>query len=211
MIIYKSINKINGKMYIGQTIASLKERKYKHKSLAKNNSQLYFHRAIRKYGWKNFKWEIIEEPDKEIGGQRETYYIKKFGCKSPNGYNLTDGNDNTTLGLRFEWTDEQKAGIIGKNNSNYGGGKWMIGKNNPAKRKSVREKISKSKIGKKRPDMVKIRAKKYIVKNISTGKEEEIYNMAEWIRNNSIFNYTGVKNVLKNEWKQYKGFHFRRI
>lgn len=57
--IYKYQNKINKKVYIGQSI-NLKQRKMAHKSSAFNekakdyNSQL--HQAIRKYGLENFDY-----------------------------------------------------------------------------------------------------------------------------------------------------------
>lgn len=49
MLIYKATNKINGKIYIGQTHKSLEERKMCHKHDSKN-IDTYFYRAIRKYG-----------------------------------------------------------------------------------------------------------------------------------------------------------------
>jgi group I intron endonuclease len=172
--------------------------------------ELYFHRAIRKYGKENFKWKVIEKCNEGLG-ERETYYIDKFNSKSPNGYNMTDGNDNTTLGFKF--SDEQRQTLSkrmkGKGNPNYGGGDWMIGDNNPAKKKTVRKKISEAKKGMRRPDVVKARAKTYIMTDLSTGEETEIYNMLKWTRENN-FTYEGVKQVLRNNWKQYKGFHFRR-
>lgn len=215
MIIYKAINKITEKIYIGQTIQNFEKRKGYHlHSAIKRNSSYYFHRSIRKYGWKNFEWGILEEcyNEKELG-EKESYYIKKFKSKAPNGYNMTDGNDNTTRGYKF--TEEQKKKLSlrsrGKNNPNYGKGDKIRGDNNPAKRKSVRKKISRSAKGRKRPDVVNRFAKYYIIKDLETGKEQEIYNMAKWIRKNSDFTYQGVKCVLRGEWKQYKGFHFRRL
>lgn len=46
MIIYKAVNKINNKCYIGQTIRKLERRKCEH-LYNRNNS--YFHNAIKKY------------------------------------------------------------------------------------------------------------------------------------------------------------------
>jgi predicted GIY-YIG superfamily endonuclease len=50
MVIYKVTNRVNGKLYIGQTIGSLEKRKSAHISSAltiRNN--IYFYNAIRKY------------------------------------------------------------------------------------------------------------------------------------------------------------------
>jgi len=59
-IIYKVTNLINNKIYIGQTTGSLEKRKIKHISCAKLNSNIYFHKALNKYGIGSFDWEILE-------------------------------------------------------------------------------------------------------------------------------------------------------
>lgn len=98
--IYKFINKINGHLYIGQT-NNIEARKRNHKSdsfnINSNGYNLPFHAAVRKYGWENFNFEIIEEIDDAFGqeyiDERERYFIQinnslvKNGC----GYNLALG------------------------------------------------------------------------------------------------------------------------
>ena len=61
-IIYKSTCVITNKSYIGQTTTFLGNRKgiHKHNALYKNDIKNHFHNAIRKYGWENFTWEIID-------------------------------------------------------------------------------------------------------------------------------------------------------
>lgn len=54
-IIYKYTNKINGKVYIGQTIDEAR-RKWEHKTTKEDS---YFHRAINKYGYENFKYKVL--------------------------------------------------------------------------------------------------------------------------------------------------------
>ena len=74
MIIYKATNKINGKVYIGQTINSLEHRKSGHERDAhcKKKSTVYFHNALLKYGFENFNWEVI----KECASQKELDYYE---------------------------------------------------------------------------------------------------------------------------------------
>ena len=57
MIIYKVTNLINGKIYIGQSINTLEYRKSQHEREAKCNKRktIYFHLALLKYGFENFK------------------------------------------------------------------------------------------------------------------------------------------------------------
>lgn len=80
-IIYRFINQINNKQYIGQSISPKNERYNNHKSSYKNensseyNSPLY--RAFRKYGFENFTYEILVKDisDIDILNQLEKYYI----------------------------------------------------------------------------------------------------------------------------------------
>ncbi len=92
--IYKITNIINNKLYIGYTTATLKERMRRHKNDDINHNTL-LGRAIKKYGWENFKYEVVVyEDDKEKLLELEQYYIKYFNSKMPNGYNMTDGGEN---------------------------------------------------------------------------------------------------------------------
>ena len=98
--IYKFTNKINNKAYIGQT-NNIEARKRNHKSDSFNKKSsgynLLFHIAIRKYGWENFKFEILEEIPEEFGyeyvNEREMYFIQKYETQkdSNKGYNITYG------------------------------------------------------------------------------------------------------------------------
>lgn len=99
--IYKYQNKLNGKVYIGQSI-DIERRQYNHKSSAYNekandyNSQ--FHQAIRKYGLENFNFEIIaeltpEEYTRQTLNQLEIFFIRYYDSFK-NGYNATEGGDD---------------------------------------------------------------------------------------------------------------------
>lgn len=111
LYIYKFTNKLNGKVYIGQTNNIIK-RKNGHKSTALNSKSndynLPFHNAIRKYGWESFSFEILEEIDDSFGreylNEREKFFIKKeHSLLSENGYNLTTGGDGCPkIKLTFE-------------------------------------------------------------------------------------------------------------
>lgn len=93
MYIYKIINKINGKIYIGQTSGSIKSRWQKHCCFS--NSKPGIGAAIKKHGKENF---II----KEIGGAnsqseldyKEWLLIHNNNSLAPNGYNLREGGNS---------------------------------------------------------------------------------------------------------------------
>ena len=110
-IIYKYTNKINGKVYIGQTIHE-KQRICAHKYCY---GESYFHNAIKKYGFENFEYVILERLDESLLDEREIYWISFYNANDVSfGYNLTGGGD----GLRGrKLTEEHKQKLInGKKN-----------------------------------------------------------------------------------------------
>lgn len=91
-IIYKITNEKNNKVYIGQTIRSLKERIAEHK---RNHTAIS--EAIRKYGIDSFKIEVIDKGnDTEELNTKEIKWIAYYNSISPLGYNLCNGGGNTT-------------------------------------------------------------------------------------------------------------------
>ena len=93
MIIYKIQNKINGKIYIGQTVGTLEHRMSQHKANGKKISVIG--NAIHKYGWDNFDVEVIDEAETiEELNRKEIYWIGYYKSLSPNGYNLELGGRN---------------------------------------------------------------------------------------------------------------------
>jgi group I intron endonuclease len=141
MIIYKATFP-NKKCYIGQTVQKLHKRIYSHKnnSINKKSKQL-INKAIRKYGWDNVVWSIIEDNinDVDLLNEREKFWIKELNTLAPSGYNLTTGGDGfiraestkrlmSKLLTNRKFTDEHKRNLSiakigkynGKNNPNYG-------------------------------------------------------------------------------------------
>ena len=105
MIIYKTTNLVNGKIYVGKD--------------TKNNPKYYgsghhFKRALKKYKRKNFIKKILEYcKNEEELNERERYWIKELKAQDPNiGYNIIDGGPNPILfGERNWWakaTPEQR-------------------------------------------------------------------------------------------------------
>lgn len=103
MIIYKATNKLNGKMYIGQTIRTLEVRMAEHA----RHSKSPFDKAIQKYGLENFEVEVIDTADTiEELNQKEIYWIKYYNTYEGDGYNSCLGGENTT---GFHHREESKA------------------------------------------------------------------------------------------------------
>ena len=92
--IYCFENKANGKKYIGRSINSLRRVKSHLNELRLNKDECsYFQNAWNKYGEENFIVYVLEYCDIETLSERETFYIKEYNTKRPNGYNLNDGGD----------------------------------------------------------------------------------------------------------------------
>jgi len=131
MIVYKTINLINGKIYIGQD---------------SNNNPNYLGsgvlllKALKKYKKENFQKEILEYCSSiDQLNTREIFWIQFFNSTNRKiGYNLTNGG-NTTLGYKYKLSKETIE-------------KYKKGKNNPMygkkHKKKSKEKMKKAKIGK---------------------------------------------------------------
>ena len=93
--IYKIINDINGKIYIGKTQFSIEKRWKEHcRDYQKDkNKKRPLYAAMRKYGVKHFHISLIEETDNPE--EREKYWIEYYGSFK-NGYNATIGGDGRT-------------------------------------------------------------------------------------------------------------------
>ena len=119
--IYKISNLVNGKIYVGKTKQQLEKRMNQHKHNSKTvNSGISA--AIRKYGWENFKVEVLEICPIDKLDEREIFWIAKLNSKAPAGYNLTDGGDgnsNPSAETRARMSANHPD-ISGKKNPNYG-------------------------------------------------------------------------------------------
>ena len=91
MEIYKITNKINGKVYIGQTIRPVEYRFHRHINDAMHNIlDTHFARAIRKYGPDKWQLEVIDNAEtQEELNQKEQYWIRYYNSVEE-GYNETD-------------------------------------------------------------------------------------------------------------------------
>lgn len=124
MLIYKITNNINDKIYIGQTTRSLLERIIGYKQEVKWQPDARpIIRAMNKYGFTNFSFEIIHDniqSQKELD-ELEKYYIKKYSSLvSQNGYNVELGGNG--VGKHSEET-KRKISESQKGNKNHMYGK----------------------------------------------------------------------------------------
>ena len=131
--IYRLTNKINNKMYHGQTIDNIENRWVKYKTLnCKGQPKLY--NALKKYGPENFIFEVIDtSPQNQPQlDDLERLYISKFDSMN-NGYNCEPGGrSGGTI------SDETKRKM---SEAHKGISSWNKGIHVP---QEIKQKISKS-------------------------------------------------------------------
>jgi len=107
--IYKFTNRITGESYVGQSV-DIEKRYKQHKrrvELTYDWEDTYFHRMLRKYGFENFDFEILEECSQQELNEREIYYIDKYNALFPNGYNMSKGGKySANKKIDFEQREE---------------------------------------------------------------------------------------------------------
>lgn len=118
--IYKIINIVNNKKYIGSAVDP-KARFYTHKSSLrkKRHHSIILQRAWDKYGEHCFSFEIIEECEKENLIKREQYYLDMMLPE----YNVSK-KANSCLGIKCSEESSRKKSL---NNNRRG----KFGKDNP--------------------------------------------------------------------------------
>jgi len=149
MLIYKITHRTNSKVYIGQTINSLKDRWTQHCCCKQNTP---FHNAIRKYGKDDFELSTLIENVQSIEELNllEESLIKSHSSMWPNGYNLKEGGHNK----RYSELSKAKisAGNKGKVRSEESKLKQSIALSGRKKSLEHKKKIGLGNSGKKRSD-----------------------------------------------------------
>ena len=143
--IYIIKNKVNSKVYIGQTRKTIEKRFKEHLSnIERRTCPIYL--AMKKYGIENFYIEELMQTENNELDFYEKFFISKYNSVCPFGYNVLQGgsifkDDNPMF------HDEIRKKVSEK----------FKGDKNPAKRPEVREKIRKKALGKKASESTKQR------------------------------------------------------
>lgn len=202
VIIYKITNKLNGKIYIGQTCRSLEDRMSEHI----RHRIIVVDKAIQKYGINNFTVEQIDvATDIDDLNQKERFWIQHYDCMVPNGYNQCAGGDNT---VGFQHRVESKRKMSIKKSVQY------VGEGNPffGKRHSdeSRKKMSDARKGLAHltaDQIAKLRMSHHTVKvqNVETG---EVFDSIKEAATAYNLKETHITRVCKGKRKTTGGFHW---
>lgn len=97
-VIYKLVNKLNGKVYVGQTTMTIRRRIQCHIDNAKKASKKSISiigLALVKYGKDNFQVETLQEcKTQRTLNKGERVWIENLKSYSPLGYNIREGGGN---------------------------------------------------------------------------------------------------------------------
>jgi predicted GIY-YIG superfamily endonuclease len=113
--IYKIVNLINNKVYIGSS-KNIEYRITKHKYNLRQNCHINKHlqSSYNKYGEENFKFEIVTLTKESILRKAEQIYINSYQSLNPKyGYNKTVVESN-------KWDDKEKLPEIKKSKIYFG-------------------------------------------------------------------------------------------
>jgi group I intron endonuclease len=121
MIVYRITNRVNGKMYIGQTIKPLSHRWTNHVVDAKKGSDFLIHKAIRKHGAEAFDVEVLCVCSSEVEmNDRELHYTDSFNTVMPQGYNMKPGGNCSGMrGKKHSLETKQEMSASRKGHPNY--------------------------------------------------------------------------------------------
>lgn len=165
--IYKITNKINDKIYIGQTIQPINKRWIQHKVNARKKGlstvstigSLYY--DMNRYGFENFEISCLESCSADEINDREIYYIRKYNSLVPQGYNLSGGGKGITgykfskLGLkRLSESQKQRWSAMSKEEKVAWGSKIskaLKGIKKSDEHKKKLSELAKTRIGEKNP------------------------------------------------------------
>ena len=111
MIVYKIINNLNTKVYIGITSKTLKMRFLWHLRDSRKGVKKKLYDAMRQLGDTHFDIELLEECEKDMVKSREEFYIQKYNSYI-DGYNASQKSSGVK---QHSLATRQKLATIAKN------------------------------------------------------------------------------------------------
>lgn len=204
----------NGKIYIGITSMKPENRWNNGRGY---NKQPYFMSAIVKYGWGNFKHEIIYSGlTKEEAEQREKELISKYKSNNKNyGYNIENGGNSIgkmaegtklKISKRLKGVPKESPPWLGKHHTEETRKKLReirVGEKNPmyGKTMSVETKLKMSE-SHKNCNLCKA------ILCVETG---EVFISSSEVARAMNLSQGNVASVARGERKHTKGYHFKYV
>jgi len=169
MIIYITKNRINNKVYIGQTTRTLGIRQKEHIWESNSNCDYYLAKAIRKHGSNNFIWKILRYCDNiESLNAFEQYYILYYNSTNKeNGYNLQSG------GLNYSYSNstKQKMSNTRKGQKKSKATRLKMSQAKQRMTQETKDKLRQAKLGENNPRYGKKRSSQVEAKRLKSLKK----------------------------------------
>lgn len=182
-ILYKHTSP-SGKVYIGITSRAIARRWGV--SGCGYRAQPYFWNAIQKYGWNNFKHEILLYGlSRQEASDREKEFIAKYHSNDPNyGYNLTTGGETgynfspvivakQSEGLKRKWRDPEYRKKVSEAKT---GTHWAMSEESKARMRKPKSEETKAKMRKPKSEETRRKmseAKKIYFANMTPEQKRE--------------------------------------
>lgn len=223
--IYKITNKINNKIYIGQS-NNINRRKNEHRSV-KHETNESLKKAYIKYGLENFDFQVLEECKLEELNDREKYWIKLLKPQ----YNRTSGGNGSPNHKISEETKQllkQKGKDFWNSLDNETKNKIITNNLKGPKighevSKETRQKLREHNLGKKqsletinkrKQTMIKKKKNGYIQTNENHNKKviciekNKIYKSVKEASEDNNVTASFLSGVIRGKYKTCKGLHF---
>jgi group I intron endonuclease len=115
--IYKVVNNINGKVYIGFDSNWPSRKKSHYQNYKSNKLNFILYKSMRKYGWENFTFELIYQSKnrEHTLNIMEPFFIEQYSSFK-NGYNMTRGGEGTFGKTQSEKTKKEQSKLISERN-----------------------------------------------------------------------------------------------
>ena len=208
----------NNKKYIGITSQKPKRRWRKNGEGYKDH--LYFWRAIQKYGWDNFKHDILYvDLTKEEAEQKEVELIAYYNSNDIDfGYNMSIGGESGSKG--YKYTEEQrkrmsenrkgeKNGMYGKHHTEESIEKGRIKHLRENLSPDTIHKMSVAKKGKKRSNESIRKQAEAISNKVICIETYVVYNGTKEAGRVNNIDPSCISKVCRGERKTAGGFHWR--
>lgn len=208
----------SNKRYIG--ITSQKPERRWRKNGEGYKDHLYFWRAIQKYGWDNFKHDILyANLTKEEAEKKEIELIASYNSNNIDfGYNMSIGGESGSKG--YKYTDEQRSrlsdihkgeknGMYGKHHTEETIEKERITHLKENLSQETIYKMSIAKMGKKRDRKAVKKQIETISNNVICVETSVIYNGTKEAGKLNNLDPSSISKVCRGERKTCGGFHWR--
>jgi group I intron endonuclease len=206
-----------GKKYIGQT-RNEKKRKNNHlysATYTKENNKFY--NAIRKYGWENFIYGIIDEYDLRLLDEKEIFYIEKYNTITE-GYNtiITGKYCNKNYvswnkGMKncYNLSEKTKKRMSEnrQNNKWWNNGEEESWTQNPPDSRWKLGRL-KNNLEKAKEGAIKSSIKYLLEVTNPSGEKFITNNVREFCRENNLCR-AGFYRIIKGDYPDYKGWTVR--